>query len=430
MPGISRAVQAITGHKLHYAWIVVGLTFLVMLTAAGIRATPSVLIVPLEQSLHWSRASISLAIAINIALYGLMGPFAAALMQRIGVRLTIIIALGLLCLGTAISTTMTRPWHMILLWGLMVGAGTGIVGMTLGATIATRWFDRRRGLVMGVLSASSATGQLVFLPALAWIAETWGWRPVSWTMATVALLAIPLVALLLPERPAQLGLAPLGGTRQPELPSNQQNPVVVAVRMLGRAGRSRDFWLLFASFFVCGASTNGLIGTHLIPACLDEGIPETGGAALLAMMGIFDLVGTTASGWLSDRYDNRVLLFWYYGLRGLSLLFLPFAFGLSYPGLALFAVFFGLDWIATVPPTLRLTTDVFGSRDAPVVFGWILAGHQLGAAAAALEAGMMRAALGRYLEAFMISGVLCVGAAIIVLRIGRDRIPGPVEALS
>ncbi len=409
--------RALAG-RLHYGWVVVGVIFLVLLAGAGVRATPSVMIVPLEDDFGWSRATISAAIAVNILLYGLMGPFAAALMQRIGIRRTVMLAGALLAATIAASTLMTRPWHLMLTWGLLVGIGCGIVALVLGATVVNRWFVARRGLAMGIVTASTATGQLVFLPMLAAVAADGGWRPVALIMAAAAALIVPLVALLLPERPRDVDLAAYGATEADTAAQSTANPIVVAFATLGRAARSHHFWLLFASFFVCGLSTNGLIGTHLIAACIDHGIPEVRAAGLLAMMGIFDLIGTTVSGWLSDRYDNRWLLFWYYGLRGLSLIYLPYS-DFTFYGLSLFAVFYGLDWIATVPPTVRLTTDIFGKQDAPIIFGWIFAGHQLGAAVAASGAGLLRTTLDGYLEAFIIAGIACVITALFVLRIGR-----------
>ena len=418
-----RAVARLIHGRVHYAWIAAAVTFLTLLTAVGIRATPSVLIVPLEQSLGWSRGIISLAISLNIVLYGLMGPFAAALMQQIGIRRTVLLALALITTSVAASTLMTAPWQLVLTWGLAVGLGTGVTALVLGATIVNRWFNKRQGLVMGIITASTATGQLVFLPLLASVAEADGWRPVIWITAIAAAAMIPVVAILLPENPADIGARPYGASDETTAPpAARANPIAVAFSALGRASGSGAFWLLFASFFVCGASTNGLIGTHLISYCLDHGLPEVTGASLLAAMGIFDLVGTTASGWLSDRYDSRWLLFWYYGLRGLSLLYLPYS-GFSLSGLSVFAVFYGLDWIATVPPTVRLTTNIFGKQDAPIIFGWLLAGHQLGAGATAFEAGMLRTWLGDYYLPVLISGTLCVIAALLVLRIQRGRTP-------
>ena len=256
---------------------------------------------------------------------------------------------------------------------------------------------------------------------LAAVADKDGWRPVVWIAAAVAAAMIPIVALLLPESPAAIGVRRYGAATEDEMAATtRSNPLGLALSALGRASRSTGFWLLFASFFICGASTNGLIGTHLISYCIDHGMPAVEGATLLAAMGIFDIVGTTGSGWLSDRYDSRWLLFWYYGLRGLSLLYLPYS-GFSLSGLSVFAVFFGLDWLATVPPTVRLTRDLFGKAEAPIVFGWLLTGHQLGAGLTAFEAGTLRAALGSYLVPVLISGALCVIAALLVLRLGRDR---------
>ena len=419
--------------KPHYAWVVAAVTFLTLLAAAGVRATPGVLIVPLEGEFGWSRATISFAVGVNIFLYGLIGPFAAAVMDRFGLRRTMVVALAFIATGVALIPLMTQPWQLVLLWGAVVGTGSGATALVLGATVAARWFAVRRGLVMGVLTASTATGQLVFLPLLASIAVHHGWRSVSLIVAVVAAAMIPVVALLMRDRPEDIGLTPYGasgyGTAAVVV---RRNPAATAILALRDGLRSRDFWLLAGSFFICGASTNGLIGTHLIPACVDHGIPEVTGASLLAVMGIFDFVGTTMSGWLSDRWSNRGLLAWYYGLRGLSLVYLPFAFDISFYGLPVFAVFYGLDWIATVPPTVRLSAKVFGSQRGPIMFGWIAAAHQLGAALAAFAAGVLRVAFGTYLEAFMFAGVLCLIAALMVLFIGQipsgEGSPAPAPA--
>jgi predicted MFS family arabinose efflux permease len=420
------------GGRFHYGWLVAAVVFMVLLASAGTRATPSVMMVPLEHEFGWSRTTISLAISVNIALYGLAGPFAAAAMQRFGVRPTLLSALGMMAGGVALSSLMTVPWQMVLIWGVMVGGATGVAALTLSATIVNRWFTERRGLVMGMLTASSATGQLVFLPMLAAIAEHHGWRPVVLIVALVAAVVLPLVAFLLPERPADLSLRPYGEAADaPRVAAAAaQNPLALAFGTLLSASKTRDFWLLFFSFFICGASTNGYVGTHLIAMCGDYGMTQVQGASLLAAMGIFDLFGTTLSGWLSDRFNSRVLLFWYYGLRGLSLIYLPHAFGIDFFGLPLFAVFYGLDWIATVPPTVRLANDVYGKDAAPVVFGWVVAGHQLGAAFAAFGAGLLRASLGTYTVASMISGGLCVVAALLVLRINRSEAVRGVAAPS
>ncbi|MCX4165824.1 MULTISPECIES: MFS transporter [Paraburkholderia] len=418
------------GGRFHYGWLTVAVVFLVLLAAAGTRATPSVMMVPLEHQFGWSRATISLAISVNIALYGLMGPFAAAAMQRFGIRPTVLVALSTMAAGVALSSLMTAPWQMILIWGVMVGGATGVAALSLSATVVNRWFTTHRGLVMGILTASSATGQLVFLPLLASIAEHHGWRQVVWVVAGAAAVVLPLVAFLLPERPDSVSQRPYGEAPGAVVATRieTKNPLQIAFGTLASASKTRDFWLLFFSFFICGASTNGYIGTHLIAMCGDYGMTEVQGASLLAAMGIFDLFGTTLSGWLSDRFNSRVLLFWYYGLRGLSLMYLPHAFGIDFYGLPIFALFYGLDWIATVPPTVRLATDVYGKEAAPVVFGWIVAGHQLGAAFAALGAGMLRSSLGTYTVASMISGGLCLVASVLVLRINRRDRPVAAQA--
>ncbi|WP_165072723.1 MFS transporter [Paludisphaera rhizosphaerae] len=408
--------------SLHYAWVVAGVTFCILLATAGVRSTPGVLIVPLEKEFGWSRATISSAVSVNLVLYGLIGPFAAALMSRIGVRNTVLMSLAIVASGVALTPLMSTPWQLVLLWGVVVGSGTGMTAMVLGATVVDRWFAERRGLVLGVLTASTATGQLVFLPLLASIVTRYGWRPAALLVAGAAAAVIPLVAFLLRERPSDLGLGRYG--EQPdaaEIRPVAGNPALVAIDALRSGLRSRDFWLLAGSFFVCGASTNGLIGTHLIPACMDFGIPEVQAASLLALMGLFDLVGTTGSGWLSDRLDNRVLLSWYYGLRGLALIVLPMCLGSASWGLPIFALIYGLDWIATVPPTVRLTSDAFGRERSGVMFGWIVAAHQLGAATAALGAGTIRSWTGDYERAFLTSGALCLITAGFVLQIGRSR---------
>ncbi|OHT21945.1 MFS transporter [Edaphosphingomonas haloaromaticamans] len=405
----------------NYAWVVVAVTFLSLLAAAGLRSAPGVMMTPLQAAFGWDRATVSAAAAFGIFLYGMVGPFAAALMQTIGIRRTLIGGLGLMAVSTGLSLFMTEPWHYVLTWGLLSGLGSGAVALVLGATVASRWFDRHRGLVMGIFSASTATGSLLFLPVLAWLSEQGGWRPVAMAVAIVSAALIPLVALLLPERPADAGLLPYGADapRPPEPPAHPRESVALAFRVLGKAARTPVFWLLFGTFFVCGLTTNGLVGTHLIAYCGDNGMGAVQAAGLLAVMGVFDLFGTTASGWLTDRYDPRKLLFVYYGLRGLSLVALPFT-GFDIVALSVFAVFYGLDWIATVPPTVKLAGQHFGDRDAPIVFGWVASGHQIGAAVAALGAGLLRDMTGSYGPAFMIAGAIGVLAAFGALAIARD----------
>jgi predicted MFS family arabinose efflux permease len=341
-----------------------------------------------------------------------------------------LISFGAVAVGVGLTTLMRTAWQLHLLWGVVVGLGTGTTAMVLAATVANRWFVARRGLVLGLLSASSAMGQLLFLPLVASIVVGWGWRSATLFVAALAVVTLPVIAIFARDDPRDLGLRPFGApAHQVEPPRSTANPVAQAFRALGRGLRSIDFWLLAGSFFICGLSTMGLIGTHLIPASVEHGISEVMAAGLLATMGVFNLIGSMGSGWLSDRWDSRRLLCWYYGLRGLSLLFLPYALGSRYFGLGLFIVFYGLDWIATLPPTVRLTADIFGRQNVGLYFGWISMFHQLGAAVAAFGAGTLRTWLGNYQVSFMAAGLVCFIAAGLVLRIGDparvDVVPVP-----
>ena len=417
--------------RLYYGWIVVAVTFLVILVTAGVRAAPGVLIVPLEGEFHWSRATISLAVGVNLLLYGAIGPFAAALMDRFGVRRVMCLSLTVIASAVAMSPLMREAWQLILLWGAVVGTSCGVIGAYLAAFIAARWFQARRGLVVGMLTAANAAGQLIFLPSMAALVTYAGWRIMSLTLAAALIAFVPVLILFMRDRPEALGLAPYGDPRGPQPPAPPQgNPATVAFRALAEGARSRDFWLIAGGYFACGASTNGLIGTHLIPACVDHGLTEVAGASLLAATGVFSFIGGTLSGWLRDRFDNRHMLFWYYGLRGLSLLYLPFAFDMSFYGLSLFMVFYGLDWIAGVPPTVRLLSGVVGSERTGIMVAWITVIHQLGGASAAFVAGLLRISYGTYLEAFMLSGFMCIGAAFMVLFIGAGRHRHEPEAIA
>ena len=425
---------------MHYAWIVAGVTFVTLLVAAGARATPGVLMLPFGNEFQWSRAKVSSIVGINIFLYGLIGPFAAAVYQRFGLRRAMTAAMALLSAGYGLSTLATQYWQFVVLWGVVVGAGSGMAATVLGAAVANKWFTARRGLVMGVLTASTATGQLVFLPWLASAVSAGGWRAAPWIVAGATAAAMPVIWSFMRDEPRDVGVRPYGedgaglaeagGTKSgvSDPGYRTMNPAARAIAVLREAVRVRDFWLLAGTFFVCGASTNGLIGTHLISAAFDCGIPEVRAAGLLAMMGLFDLVGTTASGWLSDRYNCRYLLFGYYGLRGLSLMFLPQALLGPAAGLGVFAVFYGLDWIATVPPTVRLTGEVFGREKAAIVFGWVAAAHQVGAAFATYTAGALRTEFGSYAPAFIGAGVLCVIAAVGVLPISKRPVAAGATA--
>jgi predicted MFS family arabinose efflux permease len=400
-----------------YAFVVVAVIFLSLLIAAGLRSSMSVMMVPLEDAFGWRRDVISLAAAVGIFIYGLAGPFSAALMERIGLRRTLLWALLIMSGSTALSLLMTEPWHLIATWGVMSGIGSGAVATVLGATIVNRWFKTNRGLMMGLMSASAATGLLVFLPLLALLAERGGWKPVAIavSMATAALL--PLVYFLVPERPSSIGLTRYGAEGpEPETAMAPGNFLTLTLITLRNAAKTRVFWYLFATFFICGFTTNGLVGTHLIAFCGDMGIAEVQAAGLLAVMGVFDLIGTTLSGWLTDRFDPRKLLGVYYAVRGLSLVYLPYS-GFSIAALTIFAVLYGLDWIATVPPTLRLSNEAFGDRSGPLVFGWIVAGHQVGAATAAFFGGFMREMQGNYELAFQIAGMTAIAAAALSMLI-------------
>lgn len=414
--------------KLHYGWVVAATTFLTMLATAGAMGSAGVMIQPLHQEFGWDVADISFAMAIRLVLFGLLGPFAAAFMNHFGVRQVVATALGLILFGIIVSLFMTEIWQLVALWGIVIGVGTGMTAMVLGATVASRWFSHRRGLVVGMLSASNATGQLLFLPLLAALSEAYGWRTALVLTAAAITAAMLLVLLLMRDHPADLGLPAYGETAVSKPPKQDHKLLATLVSplvTLKSVSTSATFWILFGSFFVCGLSTNGLIQTHWISICGDFGMTSVAAAGTLAVLGIFDFFGTVASGWLSDRYDNRVLLFWYYGLRGLSLIYLSFS-GFSFYELSAFAVFYGLDWIATVPPTVKLAAEKFGREKAGLVFGWVFTGHQLGAATAAFGAGYIRSDFETYMPALQIAGVMCMLAAVGVMLLRKPGSPAPV----
>ena len=414
--------------RVHRAWVVAAVAFVAIVGAAGFRATPGVLIVPLQDEFGWDRGTISLAVSVNLLLYGLTAPFAAALMDRFGIRRVVAVALVLVSAGSALTTQMTEPWQLVLCWGVLVGLGTGSMALVFAATIATRWFHTQRGLVTGILTAAGATGQLVFLPLLAALVDGHGWRTASWTVSLAALAVVPLVVLAIREKPSDVGLLPYGATEAPAPVRRTGSPAGQAIGALRGAARTTPFWLLAGGFFICGASTNGLVGTHFIPAAHDHGLPSTTAASLLALVGIFDIVGTIGSGFLTDRVDSRKLLWWYYSLRGLSLFVLPSLFASSlHPHMLVFVLFYGLDWVATVPPTVTLCRQVYGDQGT-LVFGWVFASHQIGAAVAATVAGAIRTSLGSYDLAWYGAGALCLLAAGLSLGIGRAR-PVPAGVL-
>lgn len=408
--------------RLHRAWPVAAVGFITLIGAAGFRSVPSVLLDPLHEEFGWSHATISAAVSINLLLYGLISPFAAALMDRFGLRKVVGSALFLIALGSGLTVFMNSSWQLLLCWGLLVGVGTGSMSMTFVATITGRWFVERRGLVTGILTAAGATGQLVFLPLIARLATSYGWRVPALVAAGAALAVVPLVLLFLRDYPSDVGLraygAPEGSTAGQRVDATG-NSAVRALTALWTAMHQPVFWLLAGGFAICGASTNGLIGTHFVTAAHDHGMPPTTAASLLALVGIFDVAGTILSGWLTDRWDPRYLLIAYYSLRGLSLLVLPSLLGpTAEPSVWVFIIFYGLDWVATVPPTVALCREWFGV-DGPIVFGWVFASHQIGAAIAATGAGAIRDAQGSYNLAWYLAGGLCAGAALMSASIGR-----------
>ena len=409
--------------KIHPGWIAVTVTFFTLMASAGYRSAPSVLIVPLEDAFGWSRSQISAAVSINVLLFGLVAPFAAALMERFTVRKVVMSALALVSISASSTVFMTQPWHLWALWGIGVGVGAGSMALVFAATVANRWFVARKGIVVGALTAATASGQLIFLPLLSHFAMTYGWKSVSLTVGGAAALIIPFIFFFLKEKPELLGITPYGAPDnwQPPAP-NELSAGRIAIDTLKVSSRSKDFWILFGTFLVCGLSTNGLIGTHFIPAAHDHGMAETVAAGLLALVGVFDVIGTIFSGWLTDRMDPRRLLFFYYGLRGLSLFLLPsILFSTMHPSTLVFIIFYGLDWVATVPPTLMLCRIVMGTQRSAVVYGWVFVGHQVGASIAAIGAAILRVKLGDYAVAFYISATMCLVAALAVLQIAKGK---------
>lgn len=417
--------------RLHRAWFVALVTMGALVAAAGFRSSTGALLEPLEEDFGWSRATTSGAVSLNLIIYGLTAPFAAALIERFGIRRVVAASLTLVALGSGLTLLMTSAWQLWLLWGFAIGVGTGALGLVFGAIVANRWFVRHRGVVIGVFSAASSTGQLVFLPAIAHLADGPGWRWAAGLVAVFALLLVPLVLWLLRDSPAEAGTTPYGAppdwTPPAALPTTQ-GAARLALTTLRESARSRVFWILFLTFWICGWSTNGLIGTHFIPAAHDHGMPATTSASLLALIGVFDIVGTVASGWLTDRVDSRYLLFGYYFFRGLSLLVVHHLLGPQvHPSLFVFIVFYGLDWVATVPPTVALCRQHFGDERAGVVFGWVFASHMVGAGVAASYAGWIRQSTGDYMIAWMTAGSLCLLAAGLCLYIPKSRVQADAD---
>ncbi len=411
--------------RVHPAWIVAAVTLGALVAAAAFRSSIGVLLEPIESEFGWTRATTSGAVTVNLVLYGLVAPFAAALMERWGVRRTVTTALILIGTASALTTVMREPWHLWLLWGLVIGVGTGMMALVFGAIVANRWFHTHRGLVTGIFSAANATGQMVFLPVIAATATSAGWRYAVGIECVLAFVGAALVARFLVDHPADRALLPYGVAEgyalgAPAPRNTTESPVTTALRTLKTAARTWAFWCLAATFFVCGWSTNGLIQTHFIPAAHDGGMSPTVAAGLLAIVGTFDVFGTIASGWLTDRVDSRLLLAVYYGGRGLSLFALDRVLGPDVgPGLWIFIIFYGLDWVATVPPTVALCRQHFGLADSGIVFGWVFAAHMIGAGISASVSGALRTSTGSYSSAWLVAAALCLAAATLALLIRR-----------
>ncbi|MET0734162.1 MAG: MFS transporter [Microbacterium sp.] len=423
MPDESSRLLGPARRRIHPAWWVAAVAFLALLAAAGFRAAPGALMVPLQDEFGWSTSILSAAVSINLLLFGLTAPFAAALMDRFGIRQVVATALTLVALGAAGSVLVTASWQLVIFWGVLIGLGTGSMALVFAATIANRWFVRRRGLVMGALTAGSATGQLVFLPIVAVVAETSGWRAASLVIAGAALVAVPIVWAVIRDYPSDRGVLAYGADPATYVPPTRPvgNAGRRALEGLAYAARRRSFWALAIAFAICGATTNGLIGIHFIPSAHDHGMPTTTAAALLAVVGIFDIAGTIASGWLTDKFDPRKLLVAYYVFRGAGLLLLPWLLSDTvHPSMVLFIVIYGLDWVATVPPTAALCREIFGERGT-IVFGWVFASHQIGAAVAALGAGIIRDVFGAYTYAWWGGAALCIIAAVLSIAVRRAR---------
>jgi sugar phosphate permease len=424
--------------RIHRAWLVAGVTFMVLIASAAFRSSFGVMIVPFEDEFGWSREATSLAVSVNLVFYGVTAPFATALMERFGVARIAAGAMALIALGTGLTVFMTQAWQLVLLWGVVVGLGSGSTALVFGALIANRWFAARRGLVLGILGTAFATGQLIFLPLIAKAIEQNGWRTASLAISAMCALTIPLVLIVIRDRPSDVGLRPYGAIGEPrpeELGRNATHSgwraASTALVTLRTAATTPAFWLLAGTFFVCGWTTNGIISTHFVPAMHDHGIGPTTAASLLAIVGIFDIIGTIGSGWLTDRVNPRFLLALYYGLRGVALITLPIILGPDVqPPLIVVMILFGLDWVATVPPTATLCRQIYGVEKGAIVFGWVFASHMIGAATAAVVSGAMRATSGDYMSAWILAGSLAILAGLACLAIPRTTAPTYYDAAS
>lgn len=410
--------------RIHYSWFILSITFFSIIVAGIVMSSSGVFIDPFENEFGWDRSVIALAFAISMFLYGISGPFMAALLNVIGLKKMMIVSMATLLTGIILTFIMNQSWQMIIIWGFIIGLGSSLFLTVLSPYVANHWFEKRRGLAVGILTASTATGQLILLPVLAAIIENYSWRPALGLIMLLSFIMLIIILLFMKNTPKDVGVLPYGLEQeiQESNESQKENPIVIAFKGLFEAVKVKEFWLLAGSFFICGLSTSGLIGTHFVSYCMSFGVPLVTAASFLSFMGIFDLVGTTLSGWLSDRFDNRWLLFWYYGLRGASLVLLPYALieG-SMTMLIIFTVFYGLDWIATVPPTISISRQIFGINKSGIVYGWITASHQAGAAVAAYGGGLIYKFFNTYTWAFFLAGAFCLLASLFVIIIKKQH---------
>ena len=365
----------------YYGVLVVALSFITTLTSAGIRSAPAVFINPLELEFGWNRAAIASAVGLNLLLLGVAAPISGWLLDRFGPRRVMLGSLSMLVFGIVTTTIIQEFWQLFLLWGVVVGLGAGGVGSVLSATVANRWFVARRGLVLGILNSATSTGQLIFIPLLMAVVVYAGWRTGSFILAGVAFGMIPLIFLWMRDDPADVGLKAYGAGD----PGAASGAPLASLRgvssgsasvSLSEVFCSSTFWLLAGASFICGGTANGLIGTHLIPHSIDRGFPQVTAAATVGVMGGLNFVGSVLSGWMIDRVQPRKWLALIYALRGVSLFILPFV--TTFSGLFLFAVIYGLDWFATIPPTIAITADTFGKQSIGRVYGWVFLSHQVG----------------------------------------------------
>jgi predicted MFS family arabinose efflux permease len=402
-------------HKIHYGWVMAGLVFLMTIMASAVSSTPQLIILPITEEYNWQISDITNAIGLMFFTLACLAPFSGALILNLGVTPVVLMALGLNIIGLGLSIISFEKWHFLITIGVFLGAASGIIGLGLTATVASRWFVKRRGLVVGFLTAAFAAGQLLFVPLMAWITTVVDWRFALLIPIMGSLISSILFLFFGKNWPSDLNLAPFGSLTIEKPPKKaSQNAVLVSFQVLKSATTQPAFWILSATFFICGLSSTGIVGQHFIPFCADNNVGIVAASSYLAIMGIFNFIGTIGSGWLSDRFDNYKLLMWFYGLRALSLIYLPFS-GFEFFTLLLWAMFFGLDFIATVPPTVKLTSKYFGTINGPVLFGWIFAAHQMGSAIAASSAGWSRDTVLTYMPSFVVAGLLSLLAVFLII---------------